>query len=82
MAGVFAMECHYPGEVALFADKAFLLWVAELEKEMVAFSRDSGYLPYDLPLAKSTGLTCWHQSYEDGMTPEEAFASDLENGQY
>ena len=75
-------ECHYPGEADLFQDAAFIVWVSELEVAIKDFERTNGYLPYDLPLAKSTGLTCWHQSYEDSMTPVEALDSDLENAQY
>lgn len=73
------MECHYLGESDLFEDKAFLVWVAELEVEMKAFEQTNGWLPYSLPLAKSTGLNCWHVSYVDGDSPLAAFESDLEN---
>ena len=82
MADVIAMECHYPGEADLFNDKAFLVWVSELEVEMKKFEAANGWLPYDLPLAKSTGLNCWHDSYADGDSPLAALESDLENAQY
>lgn len=70
------MRAHYPADQPLMADVAFLEWVAKLEDIMRAWGAKYGNLPYDLPLAEGTGLECWHDSYKDEMTPQEAFDSD------
>lgn len=54
-------------------------WIPQLEKVMADWQRSWGNLPYALPLRGSTGLECWRSSFEDGMTPQDAFWSDQEN---
>ncbi|MGI9296394.1 MAG: hypothetical protein ACR2QC_00675 [Gammaproteobacteria bacterium] len=56
--------------------RAFADWVDELEQVILSFEKKSGWRPYDIPLAVSTGLACWREWYDDGMTPQEAFESD------
>lgn len=54
-------------------------WLASLEAIMRDWQAKHGNLPYKLPLsdAENEGnVLCWKDSYDDGMTPEEAFASD------
>ena len=57
----------------------FDIWLIELESLMTEWHRKYGNLPYELPLDKTPdagNVLCWKDSFDDGMTPEEAFASD------
>lgn len=57
----------------------FSEWMDELEGLMRDWHAKHGNLPYDLPLDRAednANICCWRDSYDDGMTPEEAFASD------
>jgi len=58
------------------AAMAWQQWLDHLESIMREWDAKHGNLPYALPLAESTGLDCWRDSYDDGMTPADAFASD------
>lgn len=60
-----------PGIVQRFSD-----WMDKLEGLMDKFEAKHGQRPYSKPLAENTGLGCWYESFQDGMTPEEAFAAD------
>ena len=60
----------------LNGEPTFDQWVTELERIMEEWDSEYGNLPYTLPLKASTGLGCWRESFEDGMSPAEAFASD------
>ena len=54
-------------------------WLASLETVMREWDAKHGNLPYTLPLTgvdNEGNVLCWKDSYDDGMTPEEAFASD------
>lgn len=54
-------------------------WLASLEAIMRDWDAKHGNLPYTLPLTDTDNegnVLCWKDSYDDGMTPEEAFASD------
>ena len=55
---------------------SFMAWVADLEKLMSEWDAKHNNLPYTLPLSDSTGLRVRLDSFEDGMTPRDAFASD------
>lgn len=58
---------------------SFLTWLLDLEKIMTDWQAAHGNLPYDLPLdldMTNGNVLCWRDSYDDGMTPQEAFASD------
>lgn len=60
-------------------DALFLAWLGELEKVMTAWDAKYGNLPYALPLDRDLTAgnnLCWRDSYDDGMTPQEAFDSD------
>lgn len=57
----------------------FDLWLAWLEQIMRDWQTSWGNLPYTLPLADCTGLECWRDAYDDGMTPLDAFHADQEN---
>jgi len=54
----------------------FSFWVHELERIMQKWDATHGNLPYRLPLADSTGLECWQEAFDDGMSPQEAFDED------
>jgi len=58
---------------------SFTEWLAELERLMTEWDQQYGNLPYGFPLDKSPdngNVLCWRDSFDDGMTPGEAFASD------
>ena len=63
----------YPDDVEIARDQEFAGWMFELENLMLQWEMLNGNLPYDLPLMASTGLMCWHDSYKDKMTPQQAF---------
>ena len=72
---------HLPtmAEVNDARDTVFVVWLAELEKIMGEWDAKYGNLPYALPLdrAEDNGnVCCWRDSYDDGMTPQQAFESD------
>ena len=55
-------------------------WLSELERIMRAWDDKHGNLPYSLPLTSGEhegNRLCWMDSYDDGMTPQEAFDEDL-----
>ncbi len=56
----------------VFADE----WLPELERLMAEWDGKYGNLPYALPLRDSTGLDCWREMFDDGLTPERAFGED------
>ena len=61
-------------------DQGFLPWLDALEKIMTDWHAKHGNLPYELPLDRdlvSGNNLCWMDSFDDGMTPQEAFDSDL-----
>lgn len=59
------------------ADRVFSdEWLPELESIMQDWDRSWSNLPYSLPLKDSTGLDCWRDMFDDGLTPEQAFAED------
>ena len=54
-------------------------WLRALEQIMAAWDAKHGNLPYTLPLTSGEhdgNRLCWMDSYDDGMTPQEAFDSD------
>ena len=56
----------------------FDMWMDLLEAIMRDWQTSWGNLPYSLPLADSTGLDCWRDSYDDGLSPLDAFHADQE----
>jgi hypothetical protein len=57
----------------------FNQWLDILEGLMREWDAAHGNLPYELPLdrAEDNGnVLCWKDSYDDGMTPGQAFDSD------
>lgn len=68
----------YADDAEISQDTDFMRWIAALENIVREWGAKhlGGETPYDLPLADSTGLRCWYDSYKDGMTPQEAFDSD------
>jgi hypothetical protein len=57
----------------------FEMWLDALEVIMKAWDDKHGNLPYDLPLERTGhpgNVNSWRDSYDDGMTPQEAFDSD------
>ncbi len=54
----------------------FEMWLDQLEGHMRGWDAQWGNLPYLLPLADSTGLDCWREMYDDGMSPLDAFWED------
>ena len=73
----------YAADAEIAQDADFMSWIGNLESVLKAWGakHNDGDPPYTLPLADGTGLECWHQMYEDGMTPEDAFAEDRSNWQ-
>ncbi len=69
-------EVFYDADRPLVADKDFMQWFGELEDVITAFAKKIGEHPYGLPLARSTGIACWHQYYLDDYTPQRAFNED------
>lgn len=70
----------YPNDLKYAQDEKFMAWIFELENVMQQFDHDfPGCSPYGLPLMTSTGWECWRQSYDEGMSPREAFNSDYQN---
>ena len=53
----------------VFADE----WLPALQAIMSTWDEKYGNLPYELPLGD---FRCWRDSYDDGMSPQEAFDSD------
>jgi len=51
-------------------------WIKQLESIMQTWDEKHGTLPYDLPLASSTGLDSWRDYYHDDFTPQGAFDED------
>ena len=70
------LQFTYPSDEPLASNPEFDQWMGRLEDIMLDWRRKHGNLPYGLPLHKSTGLECWHTSFVDGMSPQEAFDSD------
>lgn len=66
-------EFYYPSDEKLAADPVFMQWMKELEADPDIAGA------YGLPLARTTGLECWHTSYADGMTPRQAALSDMDH---
>lgn len=57
----------------------FREWVDKLEEIMRKWDAKHGNLPCGLPLDRdptSGNLLCWKDSFDDGMSPQEAFDSD------
>lgn len=57
----------------------FSEWLGILESIMRAWDEKHGNLPYTLPLTHDENegnRLCWKDSYDDGMTPQEAFDAD------
>jgi hypothetical protein len=71
----------YAGDAEIAQDAAFMKWIGRLEKVLKEWGDKygDGSPPYSLPLADGTGLECWHQMYEEGFTPQEAFDEDRSN---
>jgi len=57
----------------------FEMWIEQLESIMREWITHWENLPYRLPLADSTGLDCWRDMYDDGISPIEAFWADQES---
>ena len=55
---------------------AFTTFIDELEGILDGLKGKHGDRPYGKPLAKSTGLLCWKDSFDDGMSASEAFEMD------
>lgn len=70
------IETFYEADKALTADEDFMEWFAELEGIISAFGKTVGEHPYGKPLAKSTGMKCWHDFYAEGFSPQDAFDED------
>lgn len=68
----------YPDSSMLIlnGEPTFDQWITELEHVAGEWDAKHGNLPYTLPLRDSTGVGCWHDFFEDGLTPQEAFDSD------
>ncbi|MEM7303494.1 MAG: hypothetical protein AAF468_20640 [Pseudomonadota bacterium] len=79
------IDAFYPNDQSLLdslhADtrEQFRLWMDELEAHMREWEKAWGNLPYGLPLAKSTGLECWYESFQNQMSAREAFHSDQDH---
>lgn len=71
----------YADDAVIAKDVAFMAWIAGLEKVVQAWGDKhcDGEPPYGLPLVDGTGLSCWHDCYADGMTPQQAFDEDQSN---
>lgn len=52
------------------------MWLPALEQAMREWDRAHGNLPYKLPLSQSTGIACWREMFDDGLTPDEALRED------
>lgn len=70
------MDAHYEMDKPLVADAKFVAWMAELEKIVGDFGEKHEGHPYGAPLAKSTGLDCWHDYYTSDYSPQAAFDED------
>lgn len=60
-------------------DQAFREWLGELNTLMTAWHEKHGNLPYELPIntkANEDNALAWRDSFDDGMTPQEAFDVD------
>ena len=68
-----ATDPHHSGKLT------FDMWIERLETIMGEWERQWGNLPYTLPLKESTGLACWLEMYDDGLTPLHAFWEDQES---
>ena len=52
-------------------------WIEELEQVMEAWKAKYGERPYGEPtLEETTGLECWRDAYDLGMSPQQAFDED------
>ena len=73
------MTCAADIEIA--RDVKFMKWIGVLEAAVQRWGNEygEGTPPYSLPLIDGTGLECWHQLFEDGYSPEDAFAEDRSN---
>jgi hypothetical protein len=69
-----ALTCTDDAKLAGDAD--FMKWIADLEQVMRDWGAKYGNVPYEIPLAESTGLWCWHPYYADDYSPEDAFSED------
>lgn len=67
----------YQADAEIATDAEFMTWLGELEGLMRRHESLHGWCPYDLPLADSTGLQCWHDYYKDGYTARDALNEDL-----
>lgn len=59
--------------------RSFDAWLGELETIMGLWHLQHGDLPYDLPLDRSAdngNVLCWRDSYDGGLTPQQAFDYD------
>lgn len=55
----------------------FEAWIAELEAIMDDWGKKHEGRPYgNGTLAETTGLSCWMQSYDEGLSPQDAFDED------
>lgn len=57
-------------------DAAWPAWISEVERIAKAWDEKHGNYPYSLPLLQSTGHENWRDTFDDGMTPQEAFDED------
>ncbi len=55
-------------------------WMPQLERIAWEWSVKAGVKFYPFPLSKSTGVECWREMFEDGLTPQEAMDEDLKYG--
>ncbi|MDX2308105.1 MAG: hypothetical protein NW216_07700 [Hyphomicrobium sp.] len=65
-----ATDPHHGGELT------FEMWLKRLDDVMRDWQTSWGNLPYILPLADSTGLDCWREMYDYGLSPQDAFWVD------
>ena len=76
------MKAHYPSDAEMLekmpADQLadFSTWMADLERIMEewASNYDGGIKPFGgATLSEITGLACWKECFDAGMTAHEAF---------
>jgi hypothetical protein len=66
-------------ETPALSTDPFSTWLDQLEAIMRSWHEKHGNLPYALPLVrdpKCEAVISWRDSYDDGMTPQQAFESD------
>ena len=78
------MKTYYPDDADMISGlsepelEKFTAFIDELEAVIDDWQSEFGNRPYLKPLARGTGLGCWKESYDDGMSAQEAFDADRE----